>query len=131
MTKRGFLILFLTLFTAISILGIGVNMAVYNTDMAVCPLMGELLPMCQMEMSEHIGYWQNLFTAKVNDTNTLILWLLAISLPLAIYRPDIRHRAKTPLDLSFNLYNKTNPQTHLFNYLNLLFSKGILQPKIY
>lgn len=131
MLRKTFLILFLPFFVVITLFGVGVSMTADNGDMTGCPLMEGLASMCQMGVLEHIGYWQQLFTAKVNDANTLILWLLSILLLFAVYQLGIRNRGRVPFDSSFYLYNKSNPQVRLFNYLNLLFSRGILHPKIY
>lgn len=116
----------------ISLFGIQTSMLfAYSDAMVGCPLMGESVSMCQMGVLEHIAYWQQLFTAKVNDANSLILGLLTILFVLAFPPLSIRNKDNTPFDLSFYLYTKSKPQTRLFNYLNLLFSRGILQPKIY
>lgn len=130
-SELGILLVLLVLLLT-SIFGLGIIMgSTQDGEMAGCPLTSGPASMCQMNVIEHISYWQQLFTAKVSDINSLILWLLTILFVLTFPSLYIRNKDRTPLDLSFYLYNKSKPQTHLFNYLNLLFSKGILQPKIY
>ncbi len=123
---------FAALFAVISLFGVGISMSfTHNGDMIGCPFVSGTASMCQMGVLEHIAYWQQLFIAKVNDTTILIPWLLFIPLFLAVRQLGTKNKDKTPLDLSFRLYDKSNPQIRLLNYLISAFSKGILHPKIY
>lgn len=114
----------------ISIFGPAVIMGLtQGGEMTGCPLVGGIASMCQMSVIEHISYWQQLFTATSSNTITtlaflLFLFLLGTNLALS-------QNKRISWKLFYKFYNRNNPQALLFNYLILVFSTGILHPKVY
>jgi len=99
--------------------------------MSGCPFISEQASVCPMGAMEHITKWQELFAAvllKSNMVSSLVLLLLAvvIFLYVRVYVKSIFFLfAQSPL-----VAHKEQELT-LFNYLVIIFSQGILNPRLY
>lgn len=112
------------IFVLVSAFGVGLAMEPdQNGHMPGCPLMGEQVNICLMNVVEHMAKWQQLFTAI-----PIILLLLTVALLIVWTRkPDVFSSART---LSPPI--RTNePKINLFNHLVAAFSRGILHPRLY
>lgn len=99
--------------------------------MSNCPFMSEQASVCPMSAMDHIAKWQGLFTAivlKSNMSSSLFLLLLAvvIFLYVRLYVKSIFFLFVLPPSFAHNKQELT-----LFNYLVILFSQGILNPRLY
>ena len=88
---------------------------------------------CTMNFTEHVTLWQRMITSLPQQTFGLINILILIVL-LSI--TTIFWQNSTSLFLwrifyRFRLYIKQHPQIKRFNYLIEIFSRGILNTKIY
>lgn len=90
-----------------------------------CPYMGEV-GYCNMNITEHLASWQNLFTTTLEHLNPLSLLSLLTLFVLAYFFVDllVRRRTERPL---FERWRTRE----LFDPLQLAFSRGILHPKLY
>ncbi|MDP3763615.1 MAG: hypothetical protein Q8Q92_03125 [bacterium] len=87
-------------------------------------------PICAMSFSEHISLWQSIFTAVV-DTNAGVLALVSMVI-LAIFITSKYLKAnKDKKFVAYKFYAHERQQTFTSNKLLELFSRGILNPKIY
>jgi len=101
-------------------------------QMISCPLMTghDNGTFCPMSGNEHITAWQRLFiTPRQQDTLLSFILLLVFGVIALLFQNLTRLRLF--LYLQFKLYQKDHPDSLLFNYLQIVFSRGILQPKIY
>lgn len=117
------------LFAAIFSLAVGMKTDAFG-NMSDCQFKAENSSICSMGIMEHIGKWLQLSAAvffKTYGTALMILLLLAYTL-FAVYvrTPKISHPViapPTPVPES--------PETKIFNYLVIVFSQGILNPRLY
>lgn len=90
-----------------------------------CPYMGET-GYCNMNISEHLASWQNLFTTTLERVNPLAFLPLLTLFVLAYFFVDllVRKRSEQPL---FQRWRTRE----LFDPLRLAFARGIIHPKLY
>lgn len=85
---------------------------------------------CTMGFSEHLSLWQRMFTATLDNNVGLLvalgLTVLAVSLVLKSLETD-RHKEF----IAYKFYKHEHQKSPVFNKLTELFSRGILNPKIY
>ncbi len=95
--------------------------------MTNCPFMGNSSSMCQMSATRHIAKWQELFTfIKKDGSSSFVFFIIVVILILKPY-----YNNDPPLS-KFRFYLKKYRQERaLFNYLLLVFSRGILHPQVY
>ena len=88
---------------------------------------------CAMNFSEHITLWQGMTTSLPQNTielmNALILIILLAT--AIIFWHNSLFEFSRRITSRFKLYIKQHPQINLFNYLLEVFSRGILNTKIY
>lgn len=127
--KRFFLATALLIFVSITTFGLNASMKMHEDgSMSNCPLMIGQSSICKMPVSEHISWWQQLFTAIPQLSSFLFLtFVLFTGLTFLIFQFTLA----PPNALNFKVYRRSNPHIKLFNYLSLAFSKGLLHPKIY
>lgn len=88
---------------------------------------------CAMNFSEHINIWNEIFTIVPQNILEMIN-ILILSILLAttfIFWKKYRHISAKFILSRFRLYIKWHPHINLFNYLKEIFSRGILNTKIY
>ncbi len=102
-------------------------MAGGNGSMSNCPLTNGISSICPMNVFEHIGTWQSLFTAIAP---TAILLFLAFALLLGGFRFE-NSGAVNSRKNRFLIYQRQNFTFRLFDYLSIIFRKGILHPKVF
>lgn len=118
----------LALFVAMAIFGLHASMmAGGNGSMSNCPLTNGISSICPMNVFEHIGTWQSLFTAIAP---TAILLFLAFALLLGGFRFE-NSGAVNSRKNRFLIYQRQNFTFRLFDYLSIIFRKGILHPKVF
>lgn len=93
-----------------------------NGDMSACPFMGEQASFCKMTILEHIAFWQSLFALNLKF-NLLILLIIYLVIERLIPKLDFR---KNYLSLFVQ-----NTYCQPLSYLVIIFSDGLLHPKIY
>lgn len=104
-------------------------MGTMDMPMPGCPFMNESAVLCTMDPIQHITAWQHMFTATP-VMGAMLLLALIIALVLArtellswlwkIPELDLYRRTVTPRER----YTSTN-------YLQEIFSQGILNPKLF
>ncbi len=102
-----------------------------NGKMVNCPFMNGSTSLCQMNLGEHISQWQQLFTVT-REKNLLLslFFLLAVSLVSSFHiNTRVYDRLKSQRFRNYSYQHK--PEIKLFDYIVVLFSKGILNPRIY
>lgn len=100
-------------------------------NMSHCPFMVGYASVCPMGVIEHIAKWQRLFTATFPQSGdlTFLIFLLFSSafVSVFVHAPNIG-----PPALAFSpSISKNKPETKLFNYFVIIFSQGILNPRLY
>ena len=88
---------------------------------------------CTMNFSEHVNIWHEMFTILPQNifgfTSTLILFII-LALTFIFWR-NYFYIFSQRIYYRYKLYLKQHPQINLFNYLEEVFSSGILNKKIY
>jgi hypothetical protein len=88
---------------------------------------------CAMNFSDHINIWHEIFTIIPNDivglVNSILLAILLIT--LVVFSKDYFYIFSRCIYCQYKLYLKQHPQIKLFNYLEDVFSSGILNTKKY
>lgn len=121
-----FFIIFLYAFSFGPIVGMDVDK--YG-QMSPCPF-SMATSICTMTFLEHLNLWQSMFTATSdNNIDMLVasgLIIFAVFLTLKYLEKD---RGKELL--AYKLYTHEHQKSFVSNKLIELFSRGILNPKIY
>ena len=118
-------------FLGIAIFGMGASMPMdKNGNMPNCPFAPGGSSICPMNALEHIGYWQHLFTSTIPTTTALTLLLALVIITYCISRRKLMSKASLVIQ-TIRTYKEHDAQLKLFDPLLLLFSDGILNPKIY
>lgn len=122
---------FLLIFAYISIFGMSLSMQMRdNGTMESCPLMGNTAILCSMTVSDHAGIWQRMFSAMpVGKVLTVLVALLFASV-FALFLSDLAKR-RDSFAVLYQFYRQEHPDSKLFNFLNIFFARGTLQPIIY
>ncbi len=100
-------------------------------QMSACPFT-MASSICAMGFSEHLNLWQSMFVATVNNNvNLLVLALVgmiisALSLTLKYLAIDLNRQI-----VAYQFYARQHSKNCTFNKLLELFSRGILNPKVY
>lgn len=97
-------------------------------QMSSCPFTVST-SICTMTFSEHLNLWQSMLTVTLNNIGlltTLGLIIFAVSLALKYLEKD---RDKELV--AYKFYTREHQKRPTFNKLLELFSRGILNPKIY
>ena len=128
MFQRTIFILMLTLFSLLVLVGLNFSMPYGPHSQAmVCPLMEHTTRVCPMDTAEHIAAWQRLFTTTPQDEIYLLI-VLALLISYIFYRFIYPN---TLLEERYKRYKYDHPDSSLYNYFKRVFSRGILQPKLY
>jgi len=122
-------IILLATFVIIASFGVQLGMGTLITKTASpCPFMGEAMAVCPMTVVDHIGYWKGLFAALPTiELLALVAAVIIVSFGLKILADSAAMR----LAYWYHYYKKKKAISKLYNYLSLLFSSGILHPRIY
>lgn len=103
------------------------------TDAAMinCPLMRGDSTMCQMNLTDHIQAWKDLFVANIPTFERTIFVILGFALLGFLTRllPSFLIQRRDPL-IREGPYQK-NGSWKLFDYLSVALSRGILHPRVY
>ena len=87
---------------------------------------------CNTSISKHIESWKGiLLVVPRKMPDGLILFILGLMATLAVGLFRFRQPVSDHHFPSYRLYERDNPDLHLFNHLQLAFAQGILNPKIY
>ena len=87
---------------------------------------------CGTSLSSHLGVWKNTFTVTPRDLDGLLLTLiLTFFVILAVWNPPTRIYLSSILSSQYKLYVRQHPNLKTFSALQLAFSNGILNPKLY
>jgi len=114
---------------AIATFGITLGMSATNGGIMLgCPLMNGFSSLCQMDILGHIAQWQTLFTSIIPSSALALIVLLLLTV-LSFVRFKLEEEETIRQQLQYLL--QKDPTARLFNYLVLLFSSGVLHPKIY
>lgn len=109
-----------------SVMGMNIDK---HGQMSACPF-SVATSICTMTFSEHLNLWQSMFNATLDNNAGLLITLglivIAVSLTLKYLEKD---RGKELL--AYKLYTYEYQKPPVFNKLIELFSRGILNPKIY
>lgn len=97
-------------------------------QMSACPFT-EASSICKMGFSEHISLWQSMFTATLNSNAGILAIIGFIVLAVVL---TLKYLV-TDKDKELIAYKSYDRKRSIFlpNKLIELFSKGILNPKIY
>ena len=101
-----------------------------NMPMPGCPFMNESAVMCSMDPIQHIAAWQHMFTTTPQMGAIL---LLALIIACAFARTQLLSWLWKIPDLELS-YRKTATPLERYtstNYLQEIFSQGILNPKLF
>lgn len=88
---------------------------------------------CEMDLNQHINIWRGMFTNFYQEgglSKMLVFSGLFAALSFVFAKVLIFKTLEVPFR-KYQFYTRENPQTPLFNFLNLAFSNGIIHPKIY
>lgn len=119
--------LFLFSFVLMTSFGGVMSAGMMNMDgkMSDCPYMG-MSGYCDMDASEHLAGWQQLFSATLEHFfSSMLLLLLAIAiLAPFLVKLFVRKRSVRPI---FQRWRTIE----LFDPLRLAFARGIIHPKLF
>ena len=85
---------------------------------------------CAMNVDDHPKGWQQVVNSLVAP-NILSFILSVILLVVFLGFAFQKRFSKEDGEVAFTLYKKAHPNIRLYHYLPQLFSRGILQPKLY
>lgn len=114
-------------FITFSIGGILLFSSTSDNGIMPCPFMSHNQVICQMSSPDHVVHWQNMFTAIPSIAMSLLV-LLAINLLIG-YSSSGSTDSSPPDGL--RLYSNENPANRLYNYFVVIFSNGVLHPRLY
>jgi len=118
-------------FAFISIAGMSMGMETKDGQMSGCPFMASEASMCQMNITEHISQWQEIFLGVPNKTNFLALAIVLLIVILASFiKPFSQLKRLSTCTARFLAHHRVN-FAKVFDPLLVAFSDGILNPKIY
>ncbi len=118
------------IFTVVTLFGLGLSMPVnLQGQMTGCALLENHNSICQMYPLEHVTAWQSKFLTTQNQDNILVLVAL-LAVGAALLSVGLL-KFNFSIYQVYRLYQKDHPDSSLFSYLTLVFSRGILQPKLY
>ena len=100
----------------------------HGNFMSPCPLIGHSAAMCPMQGVKAIASWQQFFVALPTTFSLALLIGLFVS-AMFIRTIDLWYQSD-PVDKAVQ-YAKEHPDIPLYNFFLRLFSRGILQPKLY
>ena len=116
-------------FFFVSTLGVCFAMQMnHGNFMSPCPFMGHSAALCPMEGVNAITSWQQFFVALPATFSFILLIALFVS---AIVVYTAHTLGESPQLRQARWYAKEHPNIPLYNFLLHLFSRGILQPKLY
>ncbi|MEK7123227.1 MAG: hypothetical protein AAB855_05235 [Patescibacteria group bacterium] len=128
MQKRFFISLLATVYVAIALFGVGAMlMPSEHGDMLIggCPLMGDTGSLCQKGILDHINHWNMLFATIGTSLIVVFAALVAIVvIPRVVLLTSPPHER-------YRRYAHGTPHVRLFQPLVLIFSSGIVQPKLF
>lgn len=87
--------------------------------------------LCTVNFSEHITYWQGLFTTRPVQFGMLSLILLMILFAVVVLWKNLIYEFFEFIASWWRFYIKQLFQIHFFDSLREAFSQGILNTKIY
>lgn len=109
-------------FVSLSHVGMGME---DGMDMSHCPFMNDMA-LCDMSPFEHIGIWQSLFANILTPENAILILLLLVVVSLP-YRTIFFSPPKDARIRRIPNHHKIDTPS----FLQQLFSKGILNPKLF
>ena len=87
---------------------------------------------CGMSLSGHLDVWKSTFPSTTRDLDGLLLILaLTLVVALVLWKPPTQIFSSDALYIRFRSYIRHHPNLKTFNALQLAFSNGILNPKLY
>ncbi len=123
-------IIILVAFSYLGIFGLNLSMKMDNDNhVSKCVFMLQDSRQCQMNISQHLQKWQEMFVATTSSDFVLILFAL-LSL-VAAYSIIRYYTVDPPKIYLYQRIKKENDMMKLFDYLLQAISSGILQSKIY
>ena len=129
--SRQALIFALASFAFMSIFGMSMGMETKDGQMSSCPFMTGEDSMCQMNVTEHISRWQQIFLGIPSKTNFLAPVLLLMTAFLIAFAKSL-FRPEKLTELAASLFaHQRELLVEVFDPLIIAFSDGILHPKIY
>lgn len=116
-------------FIFVTLFGLNLSMQMHTDgSMSNCPLMIGQSSICQMSTTEHISWWQQLFTVTPQPSSFLFLSLIIfVGLTFLIFQFSLA----PPSHISRKHYEQNYPEINLFNDLLRAFSDGILHSRLY
>lgn len=128
---KNIIILGIIVFLIISFWG-SYSMSIDESGKMVnCPLMNGFSSFCEMNASEHIGQWKQLFTAIQGKNLLLFLSTLLVFLPATLFTINTRAYEKLKLQRFRNYFYWYKPEIKLFDHLVVAFSQGNIRSQIY
>ena len=100
-----------------------------HAGMSDCPFMSHEEVICPMNLTDHIAVWKSVFSS-VAPTLTLLFAIAGTAVLLASVAPNLLRRfVHSPPLIAIWIREKI--YTFYYRPLQELFSKGILNPKLY
>ena len=94
-----------------------------------CVFMEHGYSICHMNPIDHIGAWQEMFTALPAQMGILLALLMIVV--AIVYLRHILTSSGVPPESVGRLYVRAHPESKLFDFLITFFSRGILHPRLY
>lgn len=98
-------------------------------QMSPCPF-SMVTAICTMTFSEHISLWQSMFTTTLNNSGGILAALGSIIFAFYLVLKYLEKDRDKDL-IAYKFYTHEHQKSFAFNKLIELFSRGILNPKIY
>ncbi len=128
LSKRILAFSILALFVAMVIFGLHASMMTdKDGNMSKCPLTNGISSICPMNVFEHIGAWHSLLTTIIS---VIILFFFALTF-LSVSSLFKNLNNVNSMRNRFLLYRRESFTFRPFDYLRLVFRKGILNPKVF
>lgn len=88
---------------------------------------------CEMNLNQHINIWRRMFTNFYQEggVSKIPAFSILFIVSLFVFTQGTIFKLRELPSKKYKFYIRENPQTPLFNLLNLAFFEGIIHPKIY
>lgn len=102
-----------------------VEMPHANKMVVICPFADGVETLCPIDLLNHILSWENkLFAAQPADTGIVLLGFVLATLAYIYLNVGA-------FILRITNYTKDNPEFKIYNFISILFSRGLLNSRLF
>lgn len=130
MKKTGMKILWtitLVALTVMSVFGLALAVMFQGDGMSGCPFMKGKSSLCPTDLTEHISFWKGIFLALPILLSAFFVACIFVAFQ-KLYHTALHNHSPS---YSIMRYEREHGFLRELHYLSILFSRGILHPKLF